>query len=110
MAVRSATAGTNTCAATPRLPACTASTSGGFGKRLAKLDISQFGAVACGGYRWQWDNGINVAARLGVGYGRYTVTSKQTGPIAEEAALASRQALAMVPIEIESELSLGYSF
>ncbi len=92
------------------MPACTASTSGGFGKRLAKLDISQFGAVACGGYRWQWDNGINVAARLGVGYGRYTVTSKQTGPIAEEAALASRQALAMVPIEIESELSLGYSF
>ena len=66
--------------------------------------------MANGGYRWQWDSGLNVTARFGVGYGRYVVSSKQKGSIADEAVVFSKQALAMVPIEVDSEFGVGYSF
>ncbi|MSQ83753.1 MAG: hypothetical protein EXR77_12855 [Myxococcales bacterium] len=74
------------------------------------MDIGQFSLTANIGHRWQWSNGLNVTARFGAGYGSYSVSSKQTGPVADEAIVASKQALAMIPLEIDSELGVGFSF
>jgi hypothetical protein len=62
------------------------------------------------GKRWQWDNGINITFRLGAGWAKYTVTTTSMDPQAQDAVQALQKLLTLIPIALDGELSLGYTF
>ena len=62
------------------------------------------------GKRWAWDNGLNVTLRLGAGYGNYSVSTDSTDPDAQDAVELVDDLLTLIPIAIDGELSIGYTF
>jgi hypothetical protein len=62
------------------------------------------------GYRWVFPFGLNVTARIGAGYGEYTVYGSDHSAAAHDAIHHAREALGFTPVAIDSELALGYSF
>jgi len=74
------------------------------------LTIKAPWVVANIGRRWQWDNGINFTIRAGAGWAKYTVSSSSTDPNAQDAVKALQDLLTLIPIALDGELSLGYTF
>jgi hypothetical protein len=66
--------------------------------------------VANIGRRWQWDNGLNFTIRAGAGWAKYTVSTSSTDPNAQDAVKALQDLLTLIPIALDGELSLGYTF
>ncbi len=62
------------------------------------------------GKRWAWDNGLNLTLRIGAGYGNYQVTTDSTDPDAQDAVDVVDNLLAWLPVALDGELSLGYTF
>jgi hypothetical protein len=74
------------------------------------LTIKAPWVVANIGKRWQWDNGLNITFRIGAGWAKYTVSSNSTDPQAQDAVKALQDLLTLIPIALDGELSLGYTF
>jgi hypothetical protein len=94
-----------------------ASASYGVATGTAKIDdekysasIMSFGLTGNVGKRWQFDNGLNITFRAGAGYGQYTVDIDSNDPDAIEAEKDINDFLTLIPVALEGELSLGYSF
>ncbi|HVX97236.1 MAG TPA: hypothetical protein VHK47_20130 [Polyangia bacterium] len=66
--------------------------------------------VANIGKRWQWDGGFNITFRIGAGWAKYTVSTSSTDPDAQEAVNGLQHVLTLIPIALDGELSIGYSF
>ena len=62
------------------------------------------------GKRWQFDNGFNITARIGLGYANRTASTSSSDPDAKKAAETVEDVLAFLPVAFDGELSLGYSF
>ena len=62
------------------------------------------------GKRWQFDNGLNITARIGGGKAKRWVSTESTDPAAQEAVADVQDMLDFIPIALDGELSLGYSF
>lgn len=62
--------------------------------------------TAHAGWRHTWPSGLTVAARLGAGWARYAINDD--APMG--AADVKDDRLSPLPVEIDSELSLGYAF
>jgi hypothetical protein len=84
--------------------------SSGAGIQQFDLTIKAPWVVANIGRRWQWDNGINFTIRAGAGWAKYTVSSSSTDPNAQDAVKALQDLLTLIPIALDGELSLGYTF
>jgi hypothetical protein len=84
-------------------------TSGGVSNSF-DLTIKAPWVVGNIGKRWQWDSGINITFRIGGGWAKYTVTTSSTDPQAQDAVKFLQDILTLIPIAIDGELSLGYSF
>lgn len=74
------------------------------------LTVNTLEVTADIGKRWQMDNGINITLRLGGGYASRTATTTSADPDAQSAAKNVESLLALLPIALDGELSLGYSF
>ncbi|HWM86455.1 MAG TPA: hypothetical protein VNO33_11470 [Kofleriaceae bacterium] len=79
-------------------------------ERSYDVDVTSYYLVANVGKRWAWDNGFNFTLRVGGGYGHYDITPRSDGPEAQEAAEELKDVLTEIPIAIDGELSLGYTF
>lgn len=74
------------------------------------LTIKAPWVVANIGKRWQWDNGINLTFRIGGGWASYTVSTSSTDPQAQDAVRFVQDILTLIPIALDGELSIGYTF
>lgn len=74
------------------------------------LTVSTVEVTADIGKRWQLDNGLNITLRLGGGYASRSATTTVQDPDAQQAAKDVESALAFLPIALDGELSLGYTF
>jgi len=74
------------------------------------LDVASLGLTGNIGKRWQFDSGLNVTLRLGLGYGVHRVSTDSTDPDAQKAVDAVNELLTFLPFAAEGELSVGYSF
>jgi len=61
------------------------------------------------GKRWLFGP-INVTVRAGLGYGHYTAKAKEDTQEAKDAEKLMNDILAFLPIAIDGELSVGYTF
>ena len=84
-------------------------TSGGMTNSY-DLTIKAPWVVANIGKRWVWDNGLNITFRIGGGWAKYTVSSSSTDPQAQDAVKFLQDVLTLIPIALDGELSLGYTF
>jgi hypothetical protein len=84
-------------------------TSGGMSNSF-DLTIKAPWVVANIGKRWQWDSGLNLTFRIGGGWAKYTVTTSSMDPQAQDAVKFVQDILTLIPIALDGELSLGYSF
>jgi hypothetical protein len=84
-------------------------TSGGMTQTF-DLTIKAPWVVANIGKRWQWDNGLNITFRVGAGWAKYTVSTSSTDPEAQQGVKFLQDILTFIPIALDGELSLGYSF
>lgn len=80
------------------------------GMQAFDLTVKAPWVVANIGKRWQWDNGLNVTFRIGAGWAKYTVSTNSTDPQAQDAVKALQDLLTLIPIALDGELSLGYTF
>jgi hypothetical protein len=71
-----------------------------------KLTARAVFVTAHAGWRHTWPSGLTVAARLGAGWASYAINDD--APMG--AADVKDDRLSPLPIEIDSELSLGYAF
>jgi hypothetical protein len=62
------------------------------------------------GKRWAWDSGLNVTLRFGAGYGNYSVSTDSTDPDAQDAVELVDDLLQLIPVALDGELSIGYTF
>jgi hypothetical protein len=74
------------------------------------LSIRTLYATMDVGKRWQFDSGLNVTFRLGAGRALRTVSTTSNAPDAQKAAQDLQDVLAWLPVTLDGELSLGYSF
>jgi hypothetical protein len=84
-------------------------TSGGMSSNF-DLTIKAPWVVGNIGKRWVWDSGINVTFRIGAGWAKYSVSSSSTDPQAQDAVKFLQDVLTLIPIALDGELSLGYTF
>jgi hypothetical protein len=84
-------------------------TSGGVADTI-DLKIKAPWVVANIGKRWQWDNGLNITFRIGAGWAKYTVSTTSQDPSAQDAVKGLQDLLTLIPIALDGELSLGYTF
>ncbi len=62
------------------------------------------------GKRWQFDMGLNITLRLGVGYAKRWFSTDSTDPDAQDAVESVEDLMSFLPIAADGELSVGYSF
>lgn len=74
------------------------------------VDYRVFAVTGNIGKRWAWDNGLNVTFRVGAGYGNWDVSTDSTDPDAQEATELVDDLLTLLPVALDGELSLGYTF
>lgn len=74
------------------------------------LTVRELAVTANVGKRWQLDNGLNITWRLGGGWARRWVSTTSTDPDAQDAVQTIEDLLAFLPVAVDGELSLGYSF
>jgi len=74
------------------------------------MTVSTFEVTADIGKRWQMDNGMNITLRVGGGYASRSASTTVDDPDAQQAAKDVQDALAFLPIALDGELSLGYTF
>lgn len=61
------------------------------------------------GKRWLFGP-VNVTIRGGLGYGKYVASAKEDTPEAKDAEELMNDILAFLPIAVDGELSIGYTF
>ncbi len=88
----------------------TATASSGDGSEMTDLTIRSLQLVMNIGKRWQFDNGLNITARIGGGKAKRWVSTDSTDPDAQQAVEDVQDLLDFIPIALDGELSLGYSF
>lgn len=76
-------------------------------ERTLTADTYSIAVLPNVGRRWAWDFGLNVTARLGVGYERWTVATDRAD---DDAVAPLKELLAPLPIAFDGELSAGWSF
>ena len=74
------------------------------------MTINTLEVTADIGKRWQLDNGLNITFRIGAGYASRTASTTSTDPDVQQATKDFQDVLAFLPIALDGELSLGYSF
>ena len=74
------------------------------------MSVNTLEVTADIGKRWQLDNGLNITFRIGGGWANRTVTTTSSDPDVKQAAKDFQDVLAFLPIALDGELSLGYSF
>jgi hypothetical protein len=74
------------------------------------LSVRTIAVTANIGKRWQLGNGLNITFAIGGGWASRTVTTSSSDPAVQEAAQDIEDLLAFLPIALDGELSLGYSF
>ena len=74
------------------------------------LTLSQLSVTANIGKRWAWDSGLNITIRIGGGYGKWNASTTSADPDAQEAVEDLEDALEFIPIALDGELSVGYTF
>lgn len=62
------------------------------------------------GKRWLFGPGINVTVRFGLGYGKTSVSTDSTDPLAKDAVELVDALVNLLPITLDGELSVGYCF
>jgi hypothetical protein len=81
---------------------------------ILRLNIRQRSILGNLGYRWVWNSGFHITARMGAGYGAYVVTAPDpgihAGAHADEAIRASREVLGAGPLAFDTELGFGVRF
>jgi|JI10StandDraft_1071094.scaffolds.fasta_scaffold108125_4 hypothetical protein len=87
-----------------------ATTTGGDDPMAVDLTVTELSLTANVGKRWQLANGLNVTWRIGGGYARRWVSTSSDDPDVAAAAQTVEDVLAFLPIAVDGELSLGYSF
>jgi hypothetical protein len=61
------------------------------------------------GKRWMFGP-VNLTIRAGLGYGKYTAKAKEDTQEAKDAEELMNDILAFLPIAVDGELSVGYTF
>lgn len=74
------------------------------------LSLKQLSVTMNVGKRWQLDSGLNITARLGAGRAKRWFSTTSTDPDAQEAVESVEDVMDLIPIALDGELSLGYSF
>ncbi len=74
------------------------------------VDVSQFRVLANIGRRWAFDFGLNITARIGAGYGDWSVSTDSTNESAQQAVKMVDTVLEFLPFAFDGELSLGWIF
>ncbi len=74
------------------------------------LSLTQLSVTFNIGKRWQFDNGLNVTTRIGGGRAKRWFSTSSTDPDAQEATERVEDVMDFIPIALDGELSLGYSF
>lgn len=88
-----------------------ATVTNGAGQQMSyDLTVNTLEVTANIGKRWQLDNGLNITFRIGGGWASRSVTTTSSDADAQKAASDLQDALAWLPIALDGELSLGYSF
>jgi hypothetical protein len=62
------------------------------------------------GKRWMLSDSLNLTLRFGVGRGWYSAQVTSDGPHAMEAEQTATARLSVIPVALDGELSLGYTF
>lgn len=62
------------------------------------------------GKRWMITDNLNATIRFGLGWAHYSVEAETDNPDAKKAEKIVNDALALFPVGIDGELSLGYTF
>lgn len=79
-------------------------------EKTFSLDTTALALTANVGKRWAWDSGLNITLRIGAGYGNYGVSTDDPDPDAQDAVEAVDTLLSFLPVAIDGELSIGYTF
>jgi len=88
----------------------TAAASSEDGSVMTDMTIRTAQLVMNVGKRWQFDSGLNITARIGGGKAKRWVSTESTDPDAQQAVADVQDMLDFIPIALDGELSLGYSF
>jgi hypothetical protein len=62
------------------------------------------------GKRWMLTDAVNVTLRLGAGWGHHVATAKEDTMAAKDAEETMNGLLSLLPIGLDGELSVGYTF
>ena len=62
------------------------------------------------GKRWIFDSGLNITTRLGVGYGFHRVSTDDNEPIAQDVVNIMNESFKLLPVHLDIELSIGWTF
>lgn len=79
-------------------------------KETFQVDTNVFHVTANIGRRWAWDSGVNITFRFGAGYGDWKVSTDDTSANAQDAVKLVDDLLNLLPVYLDGELSLGYTF
>ncbi len=74
------------------------------------IDFSSLVMTANIGRRWAWDSGFNVTLRFGGGRADVNVSTESQSEEAQRSVRATKALLAILPIAIDSELTVGWIF
>ncbi len=74
------------------------------------LDIQSFSVVPNVGKRWAWASGLNLTIRGGIGYGNHTVSTSSDDEDAQDAADTLQGILEFLPVAVDAEVSIGWTF
>ena len=85
-------------------------TESGMTSRTFDVDVRTLYVVGNIGRRWQWQNGLNLTFRVGAGVADYEVSTHSSDPQAQKGVKQVQDLLDYLPIALDGELSLGYSF
>ncbi|MBA3502151.1 MAG: hypothetical protein M4D80_31230 [Myxococcota bacterium] len=82
---------------------------GGAGEMKHEMTVRSTTITANVGKRWMFGP-VNLTVRFGLGWGNHVAEAKEDTPEAKDAEELMNDILAFLPIGIDGELSLGYTF
>lgn len=75
-----------------------------------RFEVQQRSLIPHIGHRWSLGEHLRITARLGVGVGQHTLSTRVTEDGIKEAEQLLADRLQFTPVKIDSELSLGWRF
>lgn len=74
------------------------------------LSVKELAVTVNVGKRWQFDSGLNITLRGGAGRAQRWFSTSSTDPDAQQAVADVEDLMEFIPIALDGEVSVGYTF